>query len=536
MLALMRKHAKNWFIKILLFMIIIVFVAYFGSTKSDMDAAVAVIDGKIITRGEYYKEYQQLSEMYRNQLGAKFTEQALKDMNIKQQAFDSLIQQALFQKKADELHIQVSDDEVKAVILANPAFRINGVFDERAYQQMLRANKLTVEEFEALQKKLILAMKLEMLIQGGVKVSDREVHDLYRFQNEKIDIAFARITPGDFARKVAPTTSDLEAYLKEHGDEFRVPDQIRVSYIVFPGTAYAAAAKITEADIADYYNRNKDTYAAKSKDGKKSIPPLAAIREKVVDELKKVQGMYAAYDHAKKAHDTIYQEEKMDAYAGQHKLEIKTTGFFTAAHIPAEFKSLKDFSRTVFALQKDEISNLLSDDKAYYLFKIAEKKSAYVPALSDIRKEVERRYVEAEARRLAMKEAEAAAAMMKKGESLTKIAQGKGLKIEDTGLFLPGSAIPKLGNSDELTEALYQLSAKKPYADTPFYIGGQYVLIQFKQKGSLDNADFAAKKDGLKLLLLRIKMKETMQSWIEGTKAVMIKDGRLTIKKEAKEL
>jgi len=536
MLALMRKHAKNWFIKILLFMIIIVFVAYFGSTKTDRDTAVAVIDGKIITRGEFYKEYQNLTEMIRNQLGGRLDEKALKDLNLKQQAFDNLIQQAIIQKKADELHLTVTDDEVKAVIMANQAFRINGVFDERAYQQMLRANKLTVEEFEAQQRRLILTMKLETLIQGGVKVSDQEVYDLYRFQNEKIDIAFAKISAADFLKKVSPATSDLEAYLKEHGDEFRVPDQIRVNYIVFPGESYASKAKVTDADIADYYDRNKDKYASKTKDGRKTIVPLEAVRDKIVDELKKVNGMYAAYDDAKKAHDTIYQEEKMDAYAGQHKLEIKTTGFFTAAHIPSEFNSLKDFSQTVFGLQKDDISGVLSDDKAYYVFKVAEKKPAYVPVLQDIRKDVERRYVDAEARRLASKEAEAAVAAMKKGESLGKIAQEKGLRTEETGLFVPGGDIPKLGKSDELTEALYQLSAKRPYADTPFYLGGSYVLVQFKGKGSLDNTDFAGKKDNLKLLLLRIKMKETMQSWFETTKAVMVKEGRLSIKKEVKEL
>jgi peptidyl-prolyl cis-trans isomerase D len=536
MLALMRKNAKNWFIKVLLFMIIIVFVAYYGASKTDRDVAVAVIDGKIITRGEYYKELQNLTDLYRNQMGDKFKEQNLKDLNLKQQALDSLIQQAVIQKKADDLRIKVTDDEVKAAILTNPAFQVNGVFDERAYQYMLRAQKLTVEEFEVLQKKQILDMKLLSLIQDGVKVSDQEIYDLYRFQNEKINISFVRISPNDFIKKVAPSQSDLEAYLKEHGDQFRISDQVRLNYLVFPGDAYASSANVTETDIIDYYNRNKDQFASKTKDNKKTVPPLSAVKDKIVAELKKVHGMYAAYDHAKKAHDTIYQEEKMEAYASQHKLEIKTAGFFTSANVPAEFKALKDFSTTVFGLQKNEISGVLSDDRAYYVFKVAERKSAFVPDLKDIRKDVERRYIEAEARRLAQKEADAAEAGMKKGENLTKIAQEKGLKVEETGLFIPGVAIPKLGNSDELTEALYQLSEKKSYADVPFYIGGSYVLVQFKEKGRLDNTDFAAQKESLKVLLMRIKMKETMRSWIKGAEEAMKKDGRLTIKKEVKEL
>lgn len=537
MLSTMRKNAKNWFIKVLLFMIIIVFIAYFGTTKGrEMSEPIATLDGKAITYGDYYKEYQNLMEIFRSQLGDKLTDEMLKKLDLKQQAYDSVINSAIVQTKAAELNITVTDDEVKQVILAYPAFHVNGAFDERTYQMALRSMKLTPEEFETMQKRGLMTLKVESLIQGGIKISEKEVFDLYSLQNEKINISFVRIAPRDVSGRVTPSQGELEAYLKEHGDEFRVQDRVQLKYLVFRGDAYQDSAKITEADIADYYARNKEKFSRKTKDGKTTVLPLAEVRDRVVAEVRKINGMYAAADHAKKAHDTIYQDEKLDAYAAQNKLTVHTTGYFSAAGIPDEFKEIRDFGKSVFGLQKDEISRVVSDEKAYYLFKLADKKPSYIPVLKDVRADVEKRYVTAEAQKLSRKEAEAIIERTKKGEKLASIAQQKGLKVDETGLFSPGEKIPKIGTSKELGEALYQLSEKSPNASSPYYIDGGVIVVQFKERGALDNKDYAAKKSPLMGMLLRMKMKETVSSWLEGNRAAMIKDGRLKIKKEVKAL
>ena len=98
------------------------------------------------------------------------------------------------------MNIRVTDEDVKATILAYPGFQRNGVFDQRIYEQTLRANKMTPEEFEEIQRKMLITIRVEDLIQDGVKVSDQEIHDLYLMQNEKINIDFIQISPQAFCR------------------------------------------------------------------------------------------------------------------------------------------------------------------------------------------------------------------------------------------------------------------------------------------------------------------------------------------------
>ena len=39
------------------------------------------------------------------------------------------------------MNIRVTDEDVKAAILSYPAFQRNGVFDQRIYEQILRATR-----------------------------------------------------------------------------------------------------------------------------------------------------------------------------------------------------------------------------------------------------------------------------------------------------------------------------------------------------------------------------------------------------------
>jgi peptidyl-prolyl cis-trans isomerase D len=533
MLDLMRKHAKNWLVKILLGMVIVVFIFYFGTTRwREKAEAIAIIDGRVIPYVEFHKKYQNLVDAYRQQYKGALTDELLKSLNLKQQAYDSIINQAVILQKAKDLGIEVSEEEIKGSILSTPAFQRAGVFDERIYNQILRQNKITSADFEESQRMLITTVKLEDLIQSSVKVSDKEAFDLYRLQNEKINVQYLGLSAKSYRQKISPRRSDLDAYLKEHQDSFSIPDEIQIKYISFPGRNFTSSVTVPDAEATDYYNRNKDKFMKKGG----AVAPFAEVKSKIVDELKQVHAMRIAALEAKKAHDEIYQKENFDEFARKNGLRVNTTNLFSAKNPPQEFRQANDFTRVAFGLQKDEISPVVSDDKAYYVLKLIARKPAHIPALNEIEKEVERQFVEEESARICKKDALDILDRLKKGEVLTKISQEKGLKIEETGLFLPGSAMPKLGFSRDMSTALFQLSEKHPYPDTVYDIKGNVVIVKFKERGKLDLNDFEAKKAAIQTLLLRMKKNEATVSWIMKNKEVMIKEGRLKYTKDIKDI
>jgi len=62
------------------------------------------------------------------------------------------------------------------------------------------------------------------------------------------------------------------------------------------------------------------------------------------------------------------------------------------------------------------------------------------------------------------------------------------------------------------------------------------VILGLKGKGSVDEKDFASQKTAIANYLTRAKKTEAMKAWIEGSKAALIKEGRLLFTRDVKDL
>lgn len=528
----MRKHAKSWIMKLLLFLIIFVFVLYFGSMRGKQASeAIATVDGKKISYAEYEREYQDLIEVTQQRFKGMLTDELIKSLNLKQRAMDNLIARSIIIHKADELNIKVTDEEVRNSILAFPGFQRDGVFREYLYQDLLRMNHLTPEEFEVSHKRNMLTEKVRELLQNGVFVTDREVFDLYKIRNEKIDIQFINIQAGNMVKNISPSAKELESFLQQNADRFRLPEQIQLKYLAFPAAESASAANLSEREIMDYMDQQKESW-------QKNNPKLtdAAMKSMAVAELTQIKGMQNASRKAKDAHDTIYQEENFNQYAAQHRYPVQTTDFFPLNQPPREFAAISDFTKKLLDLQKGEISPVMSDGKAYFIFQLIEKKPAHIPLLKDVEAKVKPIFLAVRAQHLAESMALSILDRLRKGEDWEKVCAEKGLKISETGLFLPGEPIPQIGTSQEISDILLQLTANAPYPEKPFIVEGNTYVIRFKARGNIDLADYEARKDNLQRGLLRFKQEDVVRSWLEANKAAMIKDGSLKLNKDVKDL
>ena len=533
MLRSMRKHARNWLMKLLLGIIIIVFIFYFGSIRGKQQAeSIVIVDDNSISYTDFRNEYQNLIDLYRQRFGNSLTDDVLKRLNLKQQALNNLINRAIAIQKADQLKLCVSDDEVRTSILSYPAFQKNGVFDNYIYQQILRHYRMSPGDFEVSRKRALKIAKLEKLIKESVKVSEKEVYDIYRIQNEKRNLEFIKIAISDFKTKVKPADADLKKHFEKHREHFRIPEKVQVKYIAFLGEDFANTAKVTNEEVKDYYDLNKTKF---TRSGGEFLP-LSEVKDKIIAEIKSMKGMNAAWSEAKKAHDIIYQEENFEEYAIKNRLKTNNTEFFTGDNPPVELIQIKDVARYVFSLQEREISSVLSSPKGSYIIKLVSRKPSHIPILLEAGEVVEEDYIERESQRLCRKEAEEILCRLKNGEDISRLFREKRLEISETGFFIPNSNIPKIGFSEKFGEVLFQISEKNPYPDDVFYVDENFVVIKFKEKGKLNKKDYETKKVELKNLLLRIKENEYFQSWIEETRTSMIKNGKIKITKDISEL
>ena len=467
-------------------------------------------------------------DMFRQYYGGNITDDVMKKLNFKQQAYDNLINRAILRHLADKLKISVTDQEVMQSILSYPAFQRDGAFSQQVYQFVLKQNKISAEDFEAMQKNSLLAEKLRGIISEGAEISTAEVHDVYRVQNERINLQFLKIISADYRKKVKLTDADLEKFLKDNAEKFRVPEKVQVKYVIFTGLNVPVS--ISEDEINNYYS----LYSKKFAKGNKT-PPLTEIRQQIISDLRSIKARDAAAKEAKKSYETIYQENNFEDYARKNGLKEYNTDLFTKESIPSEIKGVKDIDQ-VFSLKKDETTPPLASEKGFYIFKATAQKPSYIPSLADAKAEIEKSYIDSEALKISKTDVENILSSLKKGEDFRKTASEKGLKISDTGPFVPGATIPTVGESKDLSNALYQLSDKNPYPDNVYTINSAQFIVRFKNRENADEQGFETRKDSLKAGLLRLKENEIFQSWLQDTKKEMKNSGKFKINKEASDL
>lgn len=174
MLKAMRKHAK--FFYILFFIVILSFIFWgVGSVDKSTTVPVAEVEKEKISIEEYWMAYDRAREFYRNIMKERFNEEVEKQMNLKQQVMDSLIDERVLLVAAKKTGITVSDKELEDAIVNDPAFMRNNRFDKDIYLRVLQLNRMTPQFFESMKRKELALNKMRRLIAESVDITDIDI-------------------------------------------------------------------------------------------------------------------------------------------------------------------------------------------------------------------------------------------------------------------------------------------------------------------------------------------------------------------------
>ncbi len=221
MLQAIRKRQKFLLtVFITLISIVFIFWGFYGDFgRSLAPTEVASVNGKKITVQEFQNSYQNTLRMYQNILKDKFTQDLENQFNLKQVTLNELIDQRLVVSGAEKLELKTTDAEVRDQLVQLPYFQKEGKFDKDLYLSLLKANRITPQEFENNIRTDLLQRKVITLLRSQVKVSPDEVFKDYVLKNDKVNIQFIEINPDArsmISSRVSATSQQIEAFtLKE---------------------------------------------------------------------------------------------------------------------------------------------------------------------------------------------------------------------------------------------------------------------------------------------------------------------------------
>jgi len=452
MLRYMRTHATSWIIKILLGLIIVVFVFWgMGRMKSKKETVMATVGDTLITIGQFDRSYRDLLDYYTQIFGQRLSPDLLRNLNMKQQVLEQLVTTALFHEAAQHLGILVSTEEVKNAIVENPAFQREGRFIRDLYLDALVRSGLDTGSFEEmLQRDLIIRRAQGLVRDTAVMIPDRELRDLYFFENEKITLSFVKVTPESFKDKTKVDQKELKQYFAEHKEEFRSRPKVKVDYLRFSPTDFMGEVTVSPGEIEDYYADNIERYRK---------PKRARVRQILVkvDRAAEDDEKAQAREKAEKVLEEAGKEADFAELARKHSDDLSASRGGDMGYV-AQGTLLPAVDRVIFALGKGEISPIVETERGFTIFKVEDVQEETVRPLEEVKDEVISRLKNEKAADLAAIHAEDAAYKAKKRAVLEAYAEAEGLTVNEAGPFSPGDSIEGLGRRKTFSSTAFSLS------------------------------------------------------------------------------
>lgn len=233
MLRFMRKHATGYMIKVLFGLIIIVFIFWGVGSFKDREKTVAEVGGYKISAGEYRDAYTRTYNFYRTIYRDKFDENLLKELKLKEQVMNQLVDKYLILTKAREMGLSVSDQEFTDHLGRMEPFRKDGKFDNDTYVAVLKRNGVDPKHFEENERAAMVVAKVSRVMEdNGPVVDERELKQSYMKQRGQVKLGYAVFDPKDFADKVTIDEQSLAEVYEREKASFRGENVYRLKYVV----------------------------------------------------------------------------------------------------------------------------------------------------------------------------------------------------------------------------------------------------------------------------------------------------------------
>lgn len=212
-----------------------------------------------------YDEYNQLVENQAQQMMQQNGGKSLDDQQyqqIRDQVWQSLIQQTIVKQQQEKLGITVSDNEVIDWVYKRPEtlpdvvkqsfMDSTGVFNIAAYQNALTMKSPEAIKFwgqvDAYLRDILRSQKLQAAVTGSILITDADVMQKYNEANKKSTFQYALFDLNSITdtNLFAVTDEEMKKYYDENKEEFKQEAAVKFRYAVFNDSPTAEDSATTK--------------------------------------------------------------------------------------------------------------------------------------------------------------------------------------------------------------------------------------------------------------------------------------------------
>jgi peptidyl-prolyl cis-trans isomerase D len=368
MYDLIYKHKR--LIMIILCILIIPPFAFFGIDFYFRDAGagggVARVGDTQISEQEFSTALRQAQDRMRE--AVRSNPQLASQLNspeFKESVLNNLIQRKVLLAQAARAGMTVSDAELQQIIGGIEAFQeADGKFSHEKYEQLLRAQGMTPGMFEEGIRQDLLLSRMQSTLADSVFVADAVVERLVRVREQQREVSQAVFEPNRYREKLQVGEAEARKYYDEHTAEFRIPERVRLEYVVLNPEAAAHAVTVSDEELRQAYQGKLSTFQTAEKRTASHIlfaagtgataEDKAKARAQAEDVLKQVRQAPARFGELAKKHSQDPGSAEQGGSLGEFE-----RGFMA-----------KPFEDAVFAARKGEIVGPVETQYGFHIIRV----------------------------------------------------------------------------------------------------------------------------------------------------------------------
>ena len=333
MLNIMRRAASTIVMKFLMGILVVSFAAwgvsyvFVGGGKR----GVASVGGVLISEAAYAKEFQdELNNRNRDGKASLDARSAIA-LGIDKQVLQRMVYREMLLQAANKAGLRVDDAEVAKAIQALPVFQSDLGFDRLTFQNVLSQLNMTESQLtEVIRADTSRQAILNALI-GPVSVPTVMVNLYYGFQTEERSVDFFQVE----SRKLevaAPTDDDLQAYYKDHPNEFMAPEYRSFTSLAIRQADLEKTIEVSDEDLQKAYDASASEYMQPET---RSISQLVVPTEEEADKLSQQIAGGASFADIAKAEGKSLDDTKLGDVTLE-QMEAMNKDVAAAAFAPKE--------------------------------------------------------------------------------------------------------------------------------------------------------------------------------------------------------
>ena len=484
MLDFFRTHQR--LMQFLLLLIILPSFAFFGlqsyTSMSDREAVVAEVAGQKIYQKEWDAAQARQLDRFKQMFGDQFNAAMFDTPDARMGALENLVAQKALVKDVADKHLTASDDMVRQTILSIPGLTdADGKFNKERYQQLLGAQGLNPEKFEATLRHDLAMQQVNAAVQGSAFAPSAIALRLSSLNQQKREVQELSVDAKDFRAQVKITDAMSQEFYDRFPAQFQIPESLKAEFVVLSAPMVEDQIVVSDEQIKKFFEQNQARYKSDEqrrashiliKAGKAmSATEKGAAKakaEKLLAAVKKSPGDFAK----------LAKENSDDPGSAERGGDLEFFG---------KGMMVKPFEDAAYQLKEGEISGIVESDFGFHIIKLTAIKAAATRPLSEVKSNIEDEIRRTEAGKKIASMIETFNNMVyEQPDSLKPVADKLGLKIETTaGLTRqPNPALPKQAayNQPKFLAAIFADDAIKGKHNTEaievgsgIYIAGRVV-------------------------------------------------------------